>query len=602
MATYTDNYTMTKPTYAEQADISVINANMDIIDNVMHSSQISLAPAYDINETYNTGDIVMHELLMYKCLEDNVTGAWDSTKWERTTASETGGGADLDIYGEASGTAEASFSDGAEAGLVECEIGIVPTQDLHGYSKPWAGGGGKNKVEYPYRTTIGTTWNGMSISDNNGLLSIVGVQNGATRLDFCEIALTANTTYTLSSNFVYDDTTEDRMPLTLYDFNTSTLIANIYSGNVTFTVTENHTAKLYLNPSSSGNTQFYKFTVKPMIEVGSVATSYEPYSNICPISGHTDVTITVASTSGGSGDDTTVSLGRTVYGGKVDVATGELVVNKASSDLGDLSWVKSAEGRFQSTSLNGIIAANTGAEMPNMECSVYEVYRAGAGTTIGITAFTEGGTSYIRCIDSSYADAPTFTNGVRGQTIVYELATPQTFTLSKEQIQTLLGQNYVSHDGGGTISLVYVKGDAPIKPNPADAEIPLTGLEINGEKFKIESGGYHKALLWDSGSPTTGASYATDYALLDNLSNYNQIILMVSTTGDRADPNHQYSYQIWLDVEYLLSSGAWHNVNVAGYGTRYFEASFTDSSFRIIQGGGEGGYTLTIFQIYGVRY
>ena len=107
MATYTDNYTMTKPTYAEQADISVINANMDIIDNVMHSSQISLADAYDINSTYNTGDVVMYEFLMYRCLEDNVTGVWDPEKWTRTTAGEeSGGGADLDIYGEASGTAE----------------------------------------------------------------------------------------------------------------------------------------------------------------------------------------------------------------------------------------------------------------------------------------------------------------------------------------------------------------------------------------------------------------------------------------------------------------------------------------------------------------
>ena len=121
-------------------------------------------------------------------------------------------------------------------------------------------------------------------------------------------------------------------------------------------------------------------------------------------------------------------------------------------------------------------------------------------------------------------------------------------------------------------------------------------------KSNSGGGGYSKTLLWDSGSTTTGATYATDYTLLDNISNYDQIILMVSTNGDRADANHQYTQQLWLDAEYILEAGSYHNVNFSGYGTRYFEASFTDSSFRIIQGGGEGGYMPTIFQIYGIKY
>lgn len=92
MATTTTNYNLTKPTMAEIADIRTLNNNMDKVDEVMHSTQVSLAPAYDLLETYNTGDIVMHELLMYKCKEDNVTGAWNPAKWERTTAGENGSG------------------------------------------------------------------------------------------------------------------------------------------------------------------------------------------------------------------------------------------------------------------------------------------------------------------------------------------------------------------------------------------------------------------------------------------------------------------------------------------------------------------------------
>lgn len=92
MATYTDNYQLTKPLYSENADVAAINNNMDKIDDIMHASQVSLAPAYDQNETYNTGDVVMYEFLMYECLEDEVTGVWDATKWQRTTAGEHGGG------------------------------------------------------------------------------------------------------------------------------------------------------------------------------------------------------------------------------------------------------------------------------------------------------------------------------------------------------------------------------------------------------------------------------------------------------------------------------------------------------------------------------
>ena len=100
MANYTANYDLVKPTMAEIADIRTINGNMDKIDDIMHASQVSLAPAYDQNETYNTGDIVMYEFLMYECLDDEVTGTWDATKWQRTTAGEHGGGGGSADYEE----------------------------------------------------------------------------------------------------------------------------------------------------------------------------------------------------------------------------------------------------------------------------------------------------------------------------------------------------------------------------------------------------------------------------------------------------------------------------------------------------------------------
>ena len=451
MATYTDNYTMTKPTYAEQADISVINANMDIIDNVMHSSQISLAPAYDINETYNTGNIVMYELLMYKCLEDNVTGAWDSTKWTRTTAGEeSGGGADLDIYGEASGTAEASFSDGAEASLVECEIGIVPTQDLHGYSKPWAGGAGKNKLE---NTATTTSRNGLDFTVYpDGSVLVNGTATAST-----ELVLNTNAVPT-EGNYIITGCPEDGTSTT-YWLNYKVTINGVSnwrqeygSGRTENNATIQNVGIYIYNGAVIDNLMFY-----PMIRESTAPSGFEPYSNICPISGHTDVTVTVASTSGGSGEEYTVSLGTTYYSGNLDVTTGEL----------EVTW--------------GNIASYAGETLTGEWLSSLDEYSAlGTPTT--------------------------------GAQVVYELATPQTFNLTPTQVKTLLGQNYVSHDGGGTISLVYIKKDSTIIPNPSDAEVPLTGLEISGKDFVITdaripappttNGAYVLTVTVSGGTPT----------------------------------------------------------------------------------------------------
>lgn len=151
MATYTDNYNLVKPTMAETADIRTINGNMDSVDNIMHSTQVSLAPAYDTSETYNTGDIVMYEFLMYECLDDEVTGTWDSTKWQRTTAGEHGGGgggSDVEITPTLqSGTKIADFEiDGVSGALYA----------------PSGGGGGSSEIYDNTEKVVGT-WFGETL-------------------------------------------------------------------------------------------------------------------------------------------------------------------------------------------------------------------------------------------------------------------------------------------------------------------------------------------------------------------------------------------------------------------------------------------------------
>ena len=48
----------------------------------------NIADVYDPTQTYNTGDRRIYNDVLYVCNDDNVTGAWDSTKWDSATVDE----------------------------------------------------------------------------------------------------------------------------------------------------------------------------------------------------------------------------------------------------------------------------------------------------------------------------------------------------------------------------------------------------------------------------------------------------------------------------------------------------------------------------------
>lgn len=49
------------------------------------SSAPNISDVYNPNSTYNTGDLCIYNNILYKCKTGSVTGAWDGTKWDRTT-------------------------------------------------------------------------------------------------------------------------------------------------------------------------------------------------------------------------------------------------------------------------------------------------------------------------------------------------------------------------------------------------------------------------------------------------------------------------------------------------------------------------------------
>ena len=155
------------------------------------------------------------------------------------------------------------------------------------------------------------------------------------------------------------------------------------------------------------------------IEIGNTATTFEPYN------GHT----------------TTTTLGRTVYGGMLDVVTGVLTVDKVGVDMATLNWTYwNASGK----NIFYLSISDKKAGLTNLLCSRYGVLQSGSSGNLENGQIVGHATDkYVYVRDDAYTTAQAFKTAVSGQTLVYELATPQTYTLTGQEVETLVGQNNI---------------------------------------------------------------------------------------------------------------------------------------------------------------
>lgn len=181
-------------------------------------------------------------------------------------------------------------------------------------------------------------------------------------------------------------------------------------------------------------------TFRPMLQF-SPATSahYEPYQ-------------------GGQQSISWQTEAGTVYGGEIDVAGGELTVTHAAVDLGTVPWTKlegSYPGLYYTDSLRSQIGATDPLTIHGL-CSAYQMvindgHDGGYGTAREQPDFTmrfKSSDGRVYVTNSLIADADAFTASVSGVTLVYELATPQTYQLTGEVIQAQNGLNNIWADVG----------------------------------------------------------------------------------------------------------------------------------------------------------
>lgn len=191
--------------------------------------------------------------------------------------------------GEASGSI-ASFDDGAgDVPLISCVADFMATQDLHGQNAPYPAGGGKNL----FNVVAGTKPNIDLTINSDGSVKLNGT--ATTSNNFSTTYNLKAGTYTLSCPFSGNlPSTAVRVQIYNAEYSLSVGISNPDPSDtkVTFTTTDDMTIQCRIRVEGGFN--YNNVILYPQLEAGSTATTFAPYSNICPIIPIDEVNITRA--------------------------------------------------------------------------------------------------------------------------------------------------------------------------------------------------------------------------------------------------------------------------------------------------------------------
>jgi hypothetical protein len=272
-------------------EMASLDARLDIVESLPEGSTTMDAELVDIRygangKTYQTAGKAVRGQID----EVNENMEWYQEKDKTLIDNAT-------LTGQASGEV-ASFDMGGDAPLKECVIQIEPKQDLHGYDFPWVGGAGKNKVDYLSCVGIGArdgtdsvyASGTTSISGDNLSINYGYGNNGGILKGIKGISVNSGEYVTISFDVV-SLTGSSVFAVGIGDYNgggTNNVKDNISPSNnkvfVTLDAKSNYSKLgVFIQPTDANSSAVIK---NVQVELGQTATSYAPYSNICPIGGY----------------------------------------------------------------------------------------------------------------------------------------------------------------------------------------------------------------------------------------------------------------------------------------------------------------------------
>jgi hypothetical protein len=149
----------------------------------------------------------------------------------------------------------------------------------------------------------------------------------------------------------------------------------------------------------------------------------------------------------------TLDLDGTRYGGKVDLVSGVMTVDRVGVNMGSLTWTYDQSlSRFYSTQISdkrdGLLNDD------EIMCSCFRPNGAPVSDARIDGTIAIWDRCYVKWFEIT--DATVFKERVTGQTFTYPLATPITIQLSPTVVKSLRGMNNVFADSGNILDLSYL--------------------------------------------------------------------------------------------------------------------------------------------------
>ena len=187
-------------------------------------------------------------------------------------------------------------------------VSIEPVQDLHGYDNPWPAGGGKNilPITIAELKTLNSsgTWTGDTKYTRNDLQYTFETQDGYVTKIIINGTASTTTTFLFQGDTTHNEYngkilngcpsggSGSTYNVTGYNF-TDGVGFSVYDVGSGMTIPSNLTDKryrLYIAVMSGYVANNVIFQL--MIRDSAQSATFAPYSNVCPISGHTSATVT----------------------------------------------------------------------------------------------------------------------------------------------------------------------------------------------------------------------------------------------------------------------------------------------------------------------
>ena len=221
-----------------------------------------------------------------------------------------------------------TLTDGSPAPVTALSVGVEPVQDLHGYANPWPAGGGTNIWDEQWELGALSTTTGQNASRTNQIRikDFIAVDPSKT---YCVVTKAGSTNgiwmmfYDNSKNLVTED---------LPNGNGNYENARCFNNGTVLTLPNTVAYVKWYFQTSYGTT----YNNDTALNYPSTATSYSPYANICPITGHTSAT--VYRTGKNLLDCTKYNKALTYHGALKSVTTNSISVGSGNDQGTVSSW------------------------------------------------------------------------------------------------------------------------------------------------------------------------------------------------------------------------------------------------------------------------